>query len=73
MVDKQVYAVFLVRGWQREFRPVEIFYDLNEAKAFIRKLEGSHLSSASFIDSASEWRIFRRTATDWEKIINFRE
>jgi hypothetical protein len=66
MSEKQVYAIFLMKAWQREFRPHEIFYDLNEAKNFLGKLRNEMQPR----DSSFEWRLFRRTKTDWEKMLH---
>jgi hypothetical protein len=59
---KSIYAVFKKNGWQRELNPLEIFYDLTEASNFAWKLRQSDNNQSS----NTEWRVYERTATDWE-------
>ena len=58
----EVFGVFQVRLWQRDFRPAEIFHDLLEARKFAAKL------TAEEKDPDMTWQVYRRSATDWVKM-----
>ena len=62
----EVYAVFEMNGWQRDFRPVEIFHDVLEARRFAAKLGKDNPLEGP--EDLREWRVFRRTPTDWVKM-----
>lgn len=56
-MNLEIYAVFRMNIWRRDMSPTEIFHDLIEAKRFM----------SSYPDT--DWAIYRRTSTDWEKMI----
>ena len=64
---EDTFAVFKMRAWQRELNPAEIFHDLLEARRFAAKLQASVTTEEPTV----EWRVYRRSKTDWVKVSDF--
>ena len=64
---EETFAVFKMRAWQREHHPAEIFHDLLEARRFAASLQ----ATVSPEEPTVEWRVFRRSRTDWVKLSDF--
>lgn len=61
MKKSDVFAVFKVKVWLRDFRPIEIFYSFKDANEFISK------NSSSFLDEeGDELKVYIRDAGDWK-------
>jgi len=56
----ELYGVFRMRLWQRDFQPMEIFHNRDGAREFAEKL--------MFEETQKDirWVVYRRSQTDWE-------